>query len=565
MRKLPGIRHVIEFVKQQNSTFDTTSPTYRWWLLANVMIGTFMAVLDATIVNVGLPKIMASYGVGIDKIEWVLTAYMLSLAVMLPTSGWLADKFGYKRIYFLGLFMFTLGSFFCGISPNENILILSRVIQGLGAGCIMPVGMAIVTREFPPEKRGIALGFWSISSAASVSFGPLIGGYLVDNFSWPLIFDVNIPVGIAGMLATAIIQKEFRNKIKRSFDAIGFISVSIFLPVLLYALTEGNVATNAGGWHSPIILICFGIAILTFTIFMVTEFTVKEPLIDLRLLGDYNFGISALVMFIFGIGMFGSTFLIPLYLQNSMGYTALQAGAVFLPLGFIQGIIAPLAGIFSDKVNPKVPIIAGALLLALSFYLNSLMSYQTELDYIMITLYMRGLAMGLLFGPLTAISLLSIPRHKMAQASGISNVIRQVGGSFGVALLTSIFTYRIAFHSQLYGEALQSYSPVYHSVMSHLGSYVTSVTGNVGPASVKQAQYILQSNITKQAFIQSIDDDFLLAAIITVISAIPVFFLKGSKKKLKQANMAMAAKEDKKIADGRIKKENTEFRIQNSE
>jgi len=545
MLKLPGIRHLIEFVKEQNSTFDTSSPTYRWWLLGNVMIGTFMAVLDATIVNVGLPKIMASYGVGLDKIEWVLTAYMLALAVMLPTSGWLADKYGYKRVYFLGLFLFTLGSFLCGVSPTEDILIFSRVIQGLGAGCIMPVGMAIVTREFPPEKRGIALGFWSIASAASVSFGPLIGGYLVDNFSWPLIFDVNIPIGIAGMLATGIIQKEFRNKSLRSFDVVGFISVSIFLPLLLYALTEGNAATNAGGWNSPTVLVCFALSALAFVVFLTAEFTVKEPLIDLRMLGDYNFGICALVIFIFGVGMFGSTFLIPVYLQNSMGYTAIQAGSVFLPLGMIQGVVAPLAGIFSDKINPKVPIIIGALLLSLSFYMNSSMSYLTELDYIMLTLYLRGLAMGLMFGPLTAISLLSIPRHKMAQASGISNVIRQVGGSFGVALLTSIFTSRIAFHSQLFGEALQSYSPVYHSVVNHLGSYVTSVTGNVGSNALKQAQFILQSNITKQAFIQSIDDDFMLAAIITLVSAVPVFFLKGSKKKIqKQANLPPVAKQN---------------------
>ena len=541
MRKLPGIRHLLEFVKAQNSTFDTASPTYRWWLLGNVMIGTFMAVLDATIVNVGLPKIMASFGVGLDKIEWVLTAYMLSLAVMLPTSGWLADKFGYKRVYFFGLLLFTLGSFLCGVSPTEDILIFSRVIQGLGAGCIMPVGMAIVTREFPPEKRGIALGFWSIASAASVSFGPLIGGYLVDNFSWQLIFDVNIPVGIAGMLATAIIQKEFRNKSLRSFDVVGFISVSIFLPVLLYALTEGNAATNSGGWHSPQILICFAIATLALTVFLVAEFTVKEPLIDLRMLGNYNFGISALIIFIFGVGMFGSTFLIPLYLQNSMGYTAIQAGSVFLPLGLIQGVVAPLAGIFSDKINPKVPIIVGGLLLAFSFYLNSSMSYQTELDYIMLTLYMRGLAMGLMFGPLTTISLLSVPRHKMAQASGISNVIRQVGGSFGVALLTSIFTARIVFHSQLFGEALQQYSPAYHATLAHLGSYVTSVTGNVGPTAVKQAQSILQSNIVKQAFIESINDDFKLAAIITLVSVIPVFFLKGSKRKMQKQDLQVPA------------------------
>ena len=187
------------------------------------MIGTFMAVLDATIVNVGLPKIMASFGVGIDKIEWVVTAYMLAMAVMLPTSGWLADRFGYKRIYFLGLLLFTFGSFLCGKSGNEDFLIISRVIQGLGAGAIQPIGMAIITREFPPHQRGLALGFWAISAAASVSFGPFMGGFLVDNFNWQLIFDINIPIGIMGLFATIVIQREYINKKVRSFDLVGFL------------------------------------------------------------------------------------------------------------------------------------------------------------------------------------------------------------------------------------------------------------------------------------------------------------------------------------------------------
>ncbi|MEI8048724.1 MAG: DHA2 family efflux MFS transporter permease subunit [Bacteroidota bacterium] len=532
MHRLPGIKHLISFVRSQNASFDTTSPGYKWWLLLNVMIGTFMAVLDATIVNVGLPKIMASFGVGLDKIEWVLTAYMLSLAVMLPTSAWLADRFGYKRVYFLGLLLFTFGSFLCGVSPTEDMLIAARVIQGLGAGCLMPVGMAIITREFPPEKRGIALGFWSIASAASVSFGPLIGGYLVDNFSWPLIFDVNIPVGIAGMLATGIIQKEYKNKVHRSFDIIGFISVSIFLPVLLYALTEGNAATNSGGWQSPQITICFVIAALAFIVFITRELTAAEPLIDLRILKNYNFGITALVTFIFGIGMFGSTFLIPIYLQNALGYTAIQAGMVFLPLGLIQGIAAPLAGIAADRINAKIPIIIGGLLLTFSFYLNSSMSFLTEHSYIMLTLYMRGLAMGIMFGPLTALGLYGIPREKMAQASGLNNVIRQVGGSFGVAILSTVLTTRVIFHSQVFSEALQVNSPAYQTVIQHIGGYVSSTLGSVGAIADSQSRAILMSNLSKQAFIQGVNDDFLLAAVFSFISIIPVFLLKGRKKKI---------------------------------
>ncbi len=532
MRNVKPFRHFTEFIRSQNATFDASSPSYKWWVLLNVMIGTFMAVLDATIVNVGLPKIMASFGVGIDKIEWVLTAYMLAMAVMLPTSGWMADKFGYKRVYFLGLFLFTLGSFMCGYSGTENMLILSRVVQGLGAGAIMPVGMAIVTREFPQEQRGIALGFWSIASAASVSFGPLIGGYLVDNFSWPLIFDVNVPVGIAGLLATAIIQKEYRHPNIKKFDPVGFLSVSIFLPFLLYGLTEGSATTNSAGWHAPIVLISFGIATIALAVFLVTELTIDNPLIDLSLFKTYNFAISNLVMFIFGIGMFGSTFLLPLYLQNSLGYTAIQAGAVFLPVGLIQGIVAPMAGLSSTRINMKIPIILGAILLAISFYMNSLMSVYTEHSFIMITLYLRGVAMGMMFAPLTAAATFGIPRDKMGQASGLINVIRQVGGSFGVALLATNLSTRVIYHAQVFGEGLQANSPLYSKVVTNLGSYITHNAGSVAAIAGRQGQYLLMANLNKQAFVQAVCDDFYLAALITVVSMIPVFFLRLKKKTL---------------------------------
>ena len=526
IKPLHGFRN---FIRAQNATFDTQSPSYKWWLLANVMIGTFMAVLDATIVNVGLPKIMASFGVGIDKIEWVLTAYMLALAVMLPTSGWMADRFGYKRVYFLGLFLFTVGSFLCGYSSSEDMLIFSRVIQGLGAGALMPVGMAIITREFPPEQRTLALGFWSIASAASVSFGPLIGGYLVDNFSWPLIFDVNVPIGIAGMLATAIIQKEYRSERKRSFDPVGFISVSLFLPVLLYALTEGNAAANSGGWNSPVILICFGISAISLALFLVTELTIDEPLIDLSLFKGFNFAISNLVIFIFGIGMFGSTFLLPLYLQNSLGYTAIQAGSVFLPVGIIQGIIAPATGIFSKKMDPKIPILVGAVLLSLSFYLNSMLSYMTEHSFIMATLYLRGLAMGLMFSPLTALATIGIPKEKMGQASGLINVLRQIGGSFGVALLSTLLTTRVIFHSQVYGESLDQNSPAFKGVVANLGNFLVHTAGSTVSGAVQQGKMLILSHLNRQAFVQAISDDFLIAAVFTLISAIPVFFLRVKK------------------------------------
>jgi DHA2 family multidrug resistance protein len=356
---------------------------------------------------------------------------MLAMAVMLPTSGWLADRFGYKRMYFLGLFGFTFGSFLCSISPNENILIVSRIFQGLGAGTLQPLGMAIITREFPVKQRGLALGFWGIAAAASISFGPTLGGFIIDNFSWPLIFGINLPVGVIAMLFTVVIQSEYKHPTRRKFDIVGFISITVFLPLTLYALSETTAATNSAGWHAPYILLCAAIALIALAVFITAELVAEDPIIDLRLMGNHNFGLSLLILIFFSIGMFGSTFLFPVYLQNSMGYTALEAGSVFIPVGIIQGIMAPISGRISDRINPKIPIIIGIVLMAFSFWLNSKLSYLSEMKSIMVSLYIRGLGMGLTFTALNTVSLLEIPREKMAQASGISNSIRQLGGSLG--------------------------------------------------------------------------------------------------------------------------------------
>jgi len=521
--------------RKTNPAFHPSHISYKWLLLGNVMLGTFMAVLDATIVNVSLPKIMASFGVGLDKVEWVITAYMLAMAVALPTSGWMADKFGYKRLYFIGLFLFTFGSFLCGRSSDENMLIISRVIQGLGAGTIQPLGMAIVSREFPPHQRGIALGFWGISAAASVSFGPLIGGYLIDRFSWPLIFDVNIPVGILAMLFTIIIQSEYINRATRRFDLVGFISVTIFLPLSLYTLSQGNSMSNSEGWHAPHILAFAAISIIALAVFITAELTVKEPLLDLGLLRNHNFGIASIIMILFSLGMFGSTFLLPIYLQNALGYSAFQAGSVFLPVGIIQGITAPISGRISDRINPKVPLYLGIGLFALSFYLNSFLSWLTELHFIMLTLYMRGLAMGLTFTSLTAVSLSEIPREKMGQASAISNSIRQLGGSLGIAILATLLTTRVSYHSQLYGGAVNPRSEVYQQTVNKIKIHIQHEAGSSPAVAARQSQTLLLSNLNKQAYIEGINDDFLLAGIITLLGVIPVAFLHTKKTKIQKS------------------------------
>ncbi len=505
--------------------------SYKWWVLANVMIGTFMAVLDSTIVDVSLAKIMATFGVGIDTVKWVATAYLLVFAVILPASGWIADHFGYKRTYAMGLFLFTLGSFLCSVSWNETALILFRVVQGAGAGFIMPVGMAIVIREFPVEKRGMALGFWAIAAAASISLGPALGGYLIVNFAWHSIFDINVPVGIVGIFATFVIQREYKTETIRSFDIIGFLSVATFLTFLLIALSDGIAAWNTGGWTSPFILGCFALSLIGLVVFLSVEFNIRHPLIDLRLLKNFNFGMSNLVLFIFGMGMFGSTFLLPLYLQNGLGYTAFQAGSLFIPIGVIMAVMGPISGVLSDKINPKIPAIIGIVLLAMSLFANRYLSLFSQTSSIMVSLYLRGFGMAFIFTPLNTLSLSEIPRERMAQASGLFNVIRQIGGSFGVAIMGTLLTDRTIFHTTMYGQSVSPASPVVQNVLLGLKSFSQQAVGGTLSLSALRAQALLAYNIGQQAFVSAVDDDFFVAAAITILCVVPLLFLRYKKRK----------------------------------
>jgi DHA2 family multidrug resistance protein len=509
---------------------------YIWLVLINVMVGTFMAILDSTIVNVGLTNIMNTFGTSVDKVEWIMTGYMLVMAVMLPASGWIADHFGYKRSYFAALFLFTLGSLLCGFAWNETVLIACRVIQGLGAGLIMPIGMAITTRTFPPERRGLALGFWGVAAAASVSFGPVIGGYLIDNFSWHAIFLVNVPFGIIGLLATVIIQKEYKTEKARSFDFGGAISMAVFLTSLLLALACGNSSWNTDGWHSNFIITCFFLATISFAVFLYIDLRIEHPLIDLRLLKDFNFSMANIVFFIFGFGMFGSTFLLPLYLQNSLGYTAFQAGMVFLPIGMIQAILSPISGIMSDRFNPKIPALLGITLLGIGLYLQNFLSLDSSNSQIMMPLIVRGFGMGMIIAPLGSLAMSRMPPQKLAQASGLFNVIRQIGGSFGVAVMGTILSKQVVVHSANYFQSVNAYSPVFQNSVLSIRTLIEQFSGKNTADSQAISQMLIMQNAANQAFVSAVCDDFLLAGLATFFCLIPMLLLRTQKKqKVKSA------------------------------
>ncbi len=515
----------------QTYTTPSQSGAYKWLILVNIMITTFMAVLDATVVNTGLPVIMGTLGASMNSAEWILTGYMLSMATVLSIAGWLSNRFGYKNVFIFALAIFTIGSFMCGNSTSINELVFWRVIEGIGGGLLMPVGMSIVSIVFPPEERGTALGFWAIATAASVSFGPMIGGYLVDNFNWNYIFYVNIPIGIFCIIFTFAVQRQYTLTNKTKFDWLGFISSSLFLPVFLFGLSQVNSSTNPSGWSSPVVMGCMWIAAVSFIYFLYHELNTSEPLIELSVFKDKNFAMSNIVIFIFGTAMFGSTFLIPLYMQDTLGYSAYEAGLVFLPVGIIQAVSSPIAGKLCKIIDPRYIIITGLALLSYSFYMNNGFTYQTDHAYILRSLIFRGAGMGILYPPLLTIALKNVSIPLMPHASSITNIMRQIGGSFGVAIFTYLLHQRRQFHSERYSEALNFTGEKYTETINNL-QYYFQRNGSVNHnEAISHAKDYVTNHLNIEAYISGLGDDFLIGCLFAALAIIPVLFLTSKQKK----------------------------------
>ena len=515
-------------------SFHHEHPSYRWWVLANVMLSTFMAVLMSTIVNGALPSMMNALGVNLDIIQWVLTAYLLIFSVMLPLSAWLAERFGFKLIFLLALGLFTLGSFLCFISWDFSSLLVARLIQGAGGGVIMPLGMALITREFPPQQRGMAMGLWSISSAASSSFGPSIGGYLIDNFGWRSTFLINLPVGIVAVFATLVIQREFIHSERKKFDFTGFVLITVFLVSLLLALTDGNAAWNTDGWSAPFIVFLLLLAGFSLAAFIAVELHENFPLVDLRLLKMPSFSMTNGVLFFLYMSLMGTTFLLPLYFQNVLGYSALLSGLVFLPMGMMMALFSPVSGWLINKVGPKAPVIAGFAVLSFSLFLNSFLDSDPAPWLISLPVLLRGIGFGLILTPLQVMAVSSLSPHQLAQGSSLINLIRQVGGSFGVAIFGMILAQRNTFHRAVFGEGLDPHGEVFDQAVGQLGHSLVQNSGIAPGQSHQVAALLIVQTLTKNAYIQAICDVFFIVAVLSLVCIVPVVLLKGTRKAVKK-------------------------------
>jgi EmrB/QacA subfamily drug resistance transporter len=414
------------------------SMPYKHVVAVVFVIGTFMDILDTTIVNVAIPAMREDFGVSRTTIEWVITGYLLSLAVWIPASGWIGDRFGTKRTYLFALFMFTLASGLCGIAWSVEALIAFRVLQGVGGGMLVPVGTAMLFRAFPPSERARASSILAIPTVLAPALGPVLGGVLVTHASWHWIFLVNIPIGIGGLVFGALLLEEHTEPRAGSFDGRGFVLSGAGLALLLYALAEAP----SSGWTSTEVLGTGLVGLACVALLVYVELNIPEPMLQLRLYRDRLFRSTNIAMFAASGSLIGLLFLLPLFLQELRGLSALESGLATFPqaLGFM--LMARVAGKAYLVVGPRRLLIFGLAANAIVTSGFVFIDLDTSLWWVRALMFGRGMTMAFAFIPVQAASFATIPPSETGRASSLFSTQRQVGAAFGVALLATILTSR---------------------------------------------------------------------------------------------------------------------------
>jgi DHA2 family multidrug resistance protein len=408
---------------------------YKWKVLSTVIFGIFMIILDTTVVNVAFQTLRQDFGGNLNDTQWIISIYVLTLGITTPLSGFMANRFGAKKIYLGGLSLFAFGSLLCGLSPGLNLLIAARAIQGIGGGIAMPLGTALLLQAFPPQEHGMALGIFGIAALVAPAIGPILGGWLVDQSLWRVIFFINPPIGLVGVLLGLRFLREHESDRRPPFDLAGVITEIIGFAAILYA---ASLAANSG-WTSPTTLIWFAVGAVGLIAFGVVELVVaKVPLLDLRLFGNRVFLNASLLGYVSTVALFGAEFLMPVYLQSLRGRTALETGLILLPMALTGGICVTLSGRIYDKVGPRPLMVSGFTLLMINTWQLSQIRADTSIGWIIFLLTLRGLALGLTVQTTFVTALSVVARRDLARGSSLTNATRLVFQSIGVAVLATV-------------------------------------------------------------------------------------------------------------------------------
>jgi DHA2 family multidrug resistance protein len=481
-------------------------------------LATFMNVLDTSIANVSIPAIAGDLGVSPDQGTWVITSFGVANAISLPLTGWLTRTFGQVKLFTWSVILFTVASFLCALAPSLSMLILFRVLQGAVAGPMMPLSQSLLLSSYPKARAGAALGMWSITTLVAPVAGPLLGGWITDNISWPWIFYINVPVGIASGLATWVIYKKRETATQRlPIDKIGVFLLVLWVGALQVMLDKGK---DLDWFNSGQIITLAVIAVIGFAIFLVWELTEEHPVVELALFKRRNFLISTVAMLLsYGL-FFGNVVLLPLWLQQYMGYTATLAGLVLAPVGLFAIFLTPFVARYSDKVDPRIFVTISFGVFALVLFMRQHFNTDAPIGTLLVPTIVQGVAMSFFFIPLISMGLSGMSPDKIPAASGLFNFARITAGSFGTSITTTLWDRRATLHhSQL----------VEHMTGADPASAQALATLQAGGLGQQQAYGVLNRLVDQQAFMLSANDIFHVSGLLFLVLIVVVWLAKPEK------------------------------------
>lgn len=501
---------------------------YKWIVASVVIIGVFMSILDQTIVNIAIPRLQATFGADIHSVQWVLTAYILTQGVVTPTAAYFSDRLGIKRFYIISLVAFTAGSALCGIAWSLPVLILFRVLQGAGGAALFPLSITMLFREFPPQERGAAMGAFGLPALLAPALGPTLGGYIVTYAGWPLIFYINVPVGIIAVILTIIFIRDAQPEGRARFDFTGFFFAALGLSTTLYALSSAS----TDGWSSTTVLGFLFVGVCSLAIFTAVEIIIAnrggQPLLDLRLFANGPFRSSMIANLFVIFSLFGGLFLLPIYLQNIRGQSAFQSGLILLPQALASMVSVIIGGRLVDRFSVRTVMIPGLLILAFATWQLSYITIYSPFLWIQGMLILRGLALGLTIQPLTVAMLAEVPPRQLAQASSLSTVARAVSSSLGIAVLATLVQTQSQIHYGHLAEQVTASSPL-GQLLPRLQAFFVAHGTDLANAKATSLQ-VISGLLIRQSFVLSLQDAFMLTLVVSGLAIIATLFVRGSRK-----------------------------------
>jgi DHA2 family multidrug resistance protein len=516
-----------------------------WSIVGVISIATFMVVLDTSIANVALAHIAGSLSASYDEATWVITSFLIANAIIIPISGWLADVIGRKRYYMMSVALFTIASLVCGLSSSLTMLVIARIVQGIGGGGLTPVEQSMLVDTFPPEKRGAAFAAYGVVVIVGPIFGPTLGGWITDNFSWNWVFLINVPIGILSLILVSIFVDEPEAVRRRSvemragglkIDIIGFALVALALGCLEVTLDRGQ---REDWFSSPLISSCAAISVVAFIIFIPWELNREDPIVRIRMYGRRNFAIANVLLLMMGVIIFGSTQFIPQLLQEVLGYTATDAGLALTAGGVATLMMMPLAGFLTGKVDPRILIGTAFSIQVIALWNMSHLNTQMSFHDAAVARMIQSVGLPFLFVPVTNVAYIGLRPDESNQASALMNVSRNLGGTFGISLVQTLLAQRAQIHQAQYVETLNPLNPNYTHAIQQITHALVSHGVPQAQAS-KMALGLLYRQLQQQAGMLSYVDAFHILMIV-IACALPLVLLMQGPGKRGQAQAAAGA------------------------